>query len=357
MFREAIKYGRLAGNDTLIGATLNNMAVVQSGMNDYEGALLTLEESIQINRKLGRDEQIRFNQNNLAVALVNLGRNEQAIDTLNNLLIRNYKLADTTEIANNLMNLGVAYYNLGKPDTAYHYLENALVMVKDDLLRRKIYFTFDKVLVSKNDYKSALEFSHKFILLSDSLFDVQTNEYLLDLDSKYKTLIKERDLEEAQTNLANQRTLIYVIVGALLIFVILAIFLTVPIRIKKRSEQSLREINERFAKQAEELTASNAQITEINENLEAMVKHRTATLQKQNERLLHFTFLNSHRIRGPIATLLGLVHLLKDENNAEIESEVKVRLYDTAHNLDTMVRNVTIKLEEEDIEENGLGFN
>jgi len=48
-----------------------------------------------------------------------------------------------------------------------------------------------------------------------------------------------------------------------------------------------------------------------NEHLKKKVKERTAELEKQNELLTEYAFINAHLLRGPICTMKGLVNLLQ----------------------------------------------
>lgn len=59
-------------------------------------------------------------------------------------------------------------------------------------------------------------------------------------------------------------------------------------------------------------------IQEINSNLEERVHDRTKELEKQNELLIEYSFINSHLLRGPICTIKGLVSLLE---MAELKNE------------------------------------
>jgi GAF domain-containing protein len=55
-------------------------------------------------------------------------------------------------------------------------------------------------------------------------------------------------------------------------------------------------------------------IEEMNGTLEARVHERTKELEKQNELLIEYSFINSHLLRGPICTIRGLVSLLEMED-------------------------------------------
>lgn len=75
--------------------------------------------------------------------------------------------------------------------------------------------------------------------------------------------------------------------------------------------------NSQLLFQAEELQALNNQISELNQHLDKKVSERTAKLIKQNELLSQYAFMNSHKLRAPIARLQGLVNIIRMENSKE----------------------------------------
>lgn len=98
--------------------------------------------------------------------------------------------------------------------------------------------------------------------------------------------------------------------------------------LKSRTEeiQSQREQIEIKSQQLEEanikVTQINSQLILLNENLEKLVEERTQELKdtidklsQTDEGLNTFLYRSSHDLRGPITSLLGLVHLVRKENN------------------------------------------
>jgi hypothetical protein len=69
------------------------------------------------------------------------------------------------------------------------------------------------------------------------------------------------------------------------------------------------------------LIEKQAEIIQINASLEERVKARTIELEKQNNQLAEYAYINSHLLRAPLSRLLGLVNLLRysDVSGAERE--------------------------------------
>jgi len=68
------------------------------------------------------------------------------------------------------------------------------------------------------------------------------------------------------------------------------------------------------------------------------------TIEAQNEKLKEIAWIQSHKVRGPLATILGLSNIFNtqdaaDPNNAKIIKGIK----EEAENLDIIIREVVKK--------------
>ena len=63
--------------------------------------------------------------------------------------------------------------------------------------------------------------------------------------------------------------------------------------------------------QNDELIRNQQHLNEINQNLEELVEKKTMDVREQNEILLKYAYRNAHHVRGPVARILGLIHLSK----------------------------------------------
>jgi signal transduction histidine kinase len=87
-------------------------------------------------------------------------------------------------------------------------------------------------------------------------------------------------------------------------------------------ENQRREIQEK----SEQLKKLNQYLNHANSELEEKVRIRTKELVIKNKKLEEYTFMNAHKLRAPIATILGLIHLLNFKNtldNTEILEGLK----------------------------------
>ncbi|MBI1768356.1 MAG: hypothetical protein HYR67_08275 [Bacteroidetes bacterium] len=97
----------------------------------------------------------------------------------------------------------------------------------------------------------------------------------------------------------------------------------------------------------EELKASNDGIKELNESLEQMVKERTDKINDQLSQLTKYAHMNSHELRAPLARMLGLLLLIKREDNVDQKKELLSMLYDSSTELDHVIKEMNRLLEKE----------
>jgi ligand-binding sensor domain-containing protein len=118
-------------------------------------------------------------------------------------------------------------------------------------------------------------------------------------------------------------------------------------KVEERTQEIQKNVEEIQA-QNEEIMAQAEEINGINENLEMLVHERTAELEKKNTALEEYAFINAHKLRSPVASILGLVNLL---NKAEMNDDCKVinrHLLNSADELDGIVRSITKAIERGD---------
>ena len=121
--------------------------------------------------------------------------------------------------------------------------------------------------------------------------------------------------------------------------------------LEARVEERTREIQqktEEIQAQNEEIMAQAEEIQGINENLEMLVKQRTAELEKKNKALEEYAFINAHKLRSPVASILGLVNLLAKSGQKDDTTVIREHLKQSADKLDAVVRSITKAIEKAD---------
>lgn len=152
------------------------------------------------------------------------------------------------------------------------------------------------------------------------------------------------------------RTIPFYVASVALLMVAVFLFIRLREEKLKRDNQELeakvqertREIQrktEEIQTQNEEILAQAEEINGINENLEMLVKQRTAELERKNKALEEYAFINAHKLRSPVASILGLVNLMKKTPLSEEAKTINTHLQLSANELDEVVSSITKAIE------------
>lgn len=74
------------------------------------------------------------------------------------------------------------------------------------------------------------------------------------------------------------------------------------------------------------------------------IRNHTIHIEMQNERLKEIAHVQSHQVRGPVATIMGLQQLINTENPADpMNTQILNGIQNACEALDTMIRNIDKK--------------
>jgi PAS domain S-box-containing protein len=77
------------------------------------------------------------------------------------------------------------------------------------------------------------------------------------------------------------------------------------------------------------------------------LKHYTQKIELQNERLREIGWIQSHKVRGPLARIMGLINLIDGSADRDLDNrKVLKMILDSAHELDGLIREIVRKTEE-----------
>lgn len=90
-----------------------------------------------------------------------------------------------------------------------------------------------------------------------------------------------------------------------------------------------------------DLLTLNRTLEELNDELEEKVVQRTHEVIEKNSQLTNYAFYNAHKLRGPLARLLGLINLFKLDyiHPGELPTVIS-KLDEAASELDAMVKEI-----------------
>ncbi|MFC5282901.1 tetratricopeptide repeat protein [Pedobacter alpinus] len=292
-----------------------------------------------------------YRKKNYSLALSNYTRSNSLFKKINNPI----------GITQSLQNIGVIYFYLNNFDVAEKTLLEANKKSKENELNNTIAtinLTLSTIYINKNNFKKAEQYINegigfaKLVNNQKLIYDYTYTNY--ELESKRKNYEKaleylkeinaldsinykkntasninliQQTLKQQQTQKENELTIqaqinaqkLAFAIGAVTIMAFLVIFLL--IKTNKRSKKS----NSELTALNNEVIKQKNNVDRINHQLEEIIGERTKDLIIKNQKLSEYSSHLSHQIRGPVATLKGLMMLVEDKlvDSNEIAPQIK----------------------------------
>lgn len=260
----------------------------------------------------------------------------------------------TIELYNSL---GSVYVHQKKFKEAVNYLRMAAALAdreEDHNGRLNARIKLSRLYQQTGQYDSALMYHKAYTTLYQEVFNAERAQQMAVIENLYQSEKKDKLLELRNQRIEFQATIIVVGSILLVMMIVSGFILYLYYHNKKQHNQKLSKLNqeifekhEEILAQAEELTQANEEIGRINESLEAEVKLRTEKIEVQNKKLIEYAYSNAHRVRGPLARIMGLAKLMQNETSPEQLKEYNDHLHASAVDLDTVIRNINKELHNE----------
>ncbi len=251
--QKALEIRKELSDSTGIARSLHNIGTTYEKQKEFSKASIYYEEALAIRKKLKSKREIAETLNNLGIVQKATGNQEEALRYFNEALQIfneiNYKggAAPTTN------NIAGIYLVQEKADKAYPYLQKGIELANETGQKEtlsEIYTNLVDYYTLKGDYKKAFETQEKFLIIKDTLYSNDLVEKVSEMQVKYETEKKEKEIEilardkEIQTlKIKKQSVQLYVLLG--FIFLVMVISILVFGRIKLKQQQVRTELEKK----------------------------------------------------------------------------------------------------------------
>lgn len=294
-FRRALQAGNRSHDYTSIARSLNNIAHTMLHINDLDSAKIYAERAVKAS-------EIASNYYLKGYAYRTLGDIDlkhkdfnAALQKFNQAVLLADKKGNKFLKISTLHRIGNTYFLLNQPDEALkHLLENIQLSKQygySDELEVTLKLAAD-VYASEKSIANAYAYQSEYVHLHDSLYNQRNTEYLALMQTRFESQLKEaeiallkKDTQLKQQELNSQQVWMYFTVGLLSLAAILVFVLLYSNWLKKKANGLLGIKNQEIQAQAQQL--SNLNVTK--DKLFSII---------------------SHDIRGPLASLRGLINII-----------------------------------------------
>lgn len=123
--------------------------------------------------------------------------NDSTIKYCNIFIQNNQNDSISESIVKAYLLLGAANINLSKYNKAFNYVNLGLNIAKKHYykeLEMELLYNLSEVYKAKNDYKNSLIYLEQYYNINDSLFDKEKTKQIAELNIKYKTIKKDKEI-------------------------------------------------------------------------------------------------------------------------------------------------------------------
>ncbi|MFD2145977.1 tetratricopeptide repeat protein [Mucilaginibacter antarcticus] len=304
-FDKAEKIAEMHNDTTLIASLSLNIGNIYNRKNMFENALTNYNKALKLFTLLKNDVILVQCLEDLGFLYYQLRDFPKA----KKLLLEAHEKAKAKDMKSSVAAINLTltdlYVSEGNFSEAEKYLKEGrtysyLIDNKKDIYDYK--HTAYEMEVKRDNFKLALRYLQE-IYREDSVnyrSNVSTRLNFIKLEQE-KAVKAISDKKDAEASLIKFWA-VTVVAGLLAIVIVLLIG---SVKRKATTNVQLQELNSEISRQKDNLDR-------INHHLEEIIDERTKDLQVKNKKLSEYSSYLSHQIRGPIATLKGLMNLEKE---------------------------------------------
>ena len=287
-YNNALKLASELKDVKMISRIYNNIGVILSLQKKFAKARETYFKALEGYKEVGK-------KSGESIALSNIGdtyEREKSYEKALEYYQRSLKIdrelkKDFYGMAITLRSIGSVHIKMGNFDKAEGVLQESLKIAKDLGLKdteQEVYETYSEFYKAKNDHKNALKYYKRHVALKDSIFDKDKSRQIAEMQTKYETEKKDKELALQQKsnaekdkvisdNRVRQRT---ILIGMLLL-VSAAFFIVSRQRLRNRKDKEIFETNEKLIQ--EQLKNAEQDLKFKNKELTTYALH---IIQKNN---------------------------------------------------------------------------
>jgi tetratricopeptide (TPR) repeat protein len=250
-YQESMKISKEIGDDELTADGLNNIGLIYDLKGEYEIALDYLKQALAIYEKLGYLRTIAIATANIGMIYSSLKDFEQSLTYHQRTLEIFEQIEDKGSEALATVNIASTYMDMNQPQSALPYVNRAIKMATELNAKTTLklgYGVLAKYYAATNNFKDAYDIQKKLIKLKDSLYKSELTENIAEMQTKYETEKKEREIQILTQNseiqdlkLKKQTTQMWLMAGGVLFLFVITFFIFSSYRLRQQNYRTALE--------------------------------------------------------------------------------------------------------------------
>ncbi|RUA30472.1 MAG: hypothetical protein DSY76_02460 [Bacteroidetes bacterium] len=295
----------------LISAAAVGLGNVYGKKDSIQTALSFYQESLELEKELNNSSAMALALNNIGGSYVSLGLYSKAKTQFLRALVWSKKANDKLRIDLILQELGDVYISLNDFDSALVYLQKALRLsrqIKSKKIELACLNSLSRLGKERGDFKSAYQYLNRYQQLKDSVFSEDKFKEISLLETKYKTAeknkqiqLQKKEIEARNLKLEQERLIRFVIIGGLFVLFIIAIYMFIMYRHKRRANILLSKQRDEITNQRDNIQQQKQLIEQIHRQVSESIDYAKRLQQAvlPDEHILHINFNDSFVLFKP----------------------------------------------------------
>lgn len=197
---------------------------------------------------------------NIAIITNNIGRIYDVTGNYKRALYNYLKAGEMAKEENNIASFAVSNYNVGNIYTkqgnfeaASSYFDQSIKLAQQIGYKeaiKSVYYSLAELNEKKNDYQKALEYHKLFLSLKDSLLNEQSNRQITEMNTKYESTKKEKDIQLLtkdkrlqQAEISRQKLIRNVFIGGFAVILALGFVLLNRFKVTRKQKKIIEYQN------------------------------------------------------------------------------------------------------------------
>jgi tetratricopeptide (TPR) repeat protein len=204
------RFNQSVGNRKKVAYALSVLSLIDYHKNDFEASIEKNLEAFEIRKQINDLKGQGESLNNLALGYMGRKNWNQALRYLNDAVQMKTQANDFTQMTVIFNNMGHCYSRLGDQDLALKCFEQALEKGKENGQFGDVVRSYQNIVnlhSKQKQFEKAFEIQSRLMVLKDSLAKAEREDALNELEVKYETQDKEKEislLQKEQTIITNR---------------------------------------------------------------------------------------------------------------------------------------------------------
>jgi signal transduction histidine kinase len=273
-FEKAFEIYSQENNLLGIEITTNNLGIEYDKLNDNSRALEQYTKAFQSVEKRGDNKAVAICLHNIGLLYAKMKDYKRALEYYDRSLSLIHLENDYDTEKNFLNNMARTYYHLGYYNKAQNIVNESIALEEEG---SNLFFKSESrellgmILYKQNSFKEAYDYFSQFLILKDSLFRIESNKKIVEMQIGFEVNQKDKEIELLKNNdilktqkISKQKSIIKLWIALTVSCIILTVLVLINLGFKKKLSLALNEKNKILEESLIKLKESKANLKKVN---------------------------------------------------------------------------------------------